>query len=126
MWTCNVLKCARFAKISPNVVFASTSAPWWDIGETRVNIIWGCSFILVSTKNLPSHHLQELFTVIILNHAQVSEAKGKYFGRQSSTSYLFYVKYKVQGFEHDLLARSFATATINVVGNKIGKWRCVI
>ena len=39
-----------FAKISPNVVFASTFAPWWDIGETRVNINWGCSFISSSTK----------------------------------------------------------------------------
>ena len=29
-------------------------------------------------QKLPSHHLQELFTVIILNHAQVFEVKGNF------------------------------------------------
>ena len=125
MWTCNVLKCARFAKISPNVVFASTSAPWWDIGETRVNINWGCSFISSSTKvaisssarTLHGHHSKSCASVW---------SKGKFWEDKSSTSYYLYVKYNIQGFEHDQLTRRFATATINNVMYKIGKWRCVV
>ena len=88
VWTCEVLKCARFAKFLP-FVSLRRRLPQWDIGETR-NIM---GVFLQSHKNCQQKQ-QELFTVIILNYAQVSEAKEN-LGRNSSTSFFVAnIKYK--------------------------------